>query len=921
MEKFIAFFIKKRIVALVTIVCFFGACPGIAAIPALAMESPKDFSRKPLGFRIDQWPINPLGFDFDNAIADSKSFELLPPCKADLASSEAVVINEKIRDFVRDLNYDPELIFDYVYNNLKTEFYYGVRNNSIKTLHANKASPWEQCVLLAALLRAAGYHTRFVEGIMTRTGEEIKSWTGAKNPYAAGMMLGKRYIPIASLSESCSNFMVKQPGVMAYIEDEWIIFDPSYKDYRQIEGYDAEIETGQKMEFLVSSICPDQDSILIDPNLIKNSLEEQEGIFNNAVGHLTPNEFFGSSEIIQHPAEKERGVDLNRWMPVKEFSSLPEEFIAKMEVVLPGGDFCQRPISEFTEQLSIVYLPDEYKEGYLKPVLKLGAEVVAIGTPATSGENQEIRVGFFETGKEGWEYMNVGLNVGHKNVHVLTPNIRQEDAELREKAEELKTFSDSLKEEEEKLGAEINASNEKIIRLENEINRISEDISLSLSRGKFPNSAFLAPLIQEKKREREIEIARKKELEDSLTVLSQDNDLKLRTLSLTGKMYFFLKRKNVDAFSKMTKIDNVSAMSLALTSWTGDGVEINIVRYVSRPMSLQETQDDDKGAEIKSWLMTTAMLGSTFESLVFEVLFETNAVSTASSFVEAMKQGISVVVLKKLEDLEKFFANDEVKDAIKTHLKQGFEVAVLERPIIIGDLEQQAWIVIDSAMKSIAFQIDGVGIINGGKTADLNFSEDSAATAGHVALAALETIDSLVVFETMVLAGGMKIWGGTKIAIYGYYSGLALGTVLVGLGATSIVIGTIFIGVACVVGYQLMDNVYNFGEFWDDYHDYWDDYLDSNLNNQVEGRVIIGQPRIVDDYVYDGGDWNFDGSDVSCEGDWHYGGGDWNHTGGDWNYSGGEWSFDGGGDYYYDIGDFQYYDGPSYYDYYDLDLS
>lgn len=866
----------KKIIVYFTIICFFGACSGISALANVDFPDSELIDlQSPLAFRIDQGPANPFWFNATNAIADAELFEPLPPCEADLASSDVVVINEEIRDFAHDL-YDPELIFDYVYNSIKTEFYYGVRNNSIKTLHANKASPWEQCVLLVALLRAAGYHTRFVEGIMTRTGEEMENWTGAKNPYAASMMLGKRYIPIAS--SDCGNFMVKQPGVMSYVADEWIIFDPSYKNHRKIEGYDAEIETGQKMESLVG-LCSEQESILIDPNLVKGALEEQEIIFNDAVGHLTLNEFFGSSEIIQYPAEKERGVDLSRWIPVKDFSSLPEEFMVKMEVVLPGGDFYKRPIFEFTKQISIVYLPDEYKEGYLKPVLKVGGEVVATGASAVLNETQSIMVGFFESGKEDWQYSEIKLVVG-RDKHVLTPNISHED-ELRKEAEELKALSDSLKEKKEKIVAEINWAHKENKKVR--AKRFSEASSA--------HPMIISVLMEIDKRKRAEEDAKIKELEECLTALQDyetDNDLKFRMLSLTGKMYFFLNRKNVDVFSKMAKIDNVSGMSLAITSWTGDGVQINVVRDISMPVSLQETQDDNKDAEIKSWLMTTVMLGSAFEGLVLENLFKTNAVSTAISFVEAMKQGIPVVVLKKLEDLEKFSANDEVKNTIKTHLKQGFEVAVLERPIIIGDLEQQAWIVIDPAMKSTAFQINGAGIINGGKTADLGFSEDTVAIAGHVSLATWETMDSLVVSETMVLAGGVKIFSGIKLAIFGYFFKQTLATpFLIYLGVAQIATGTILIGVACVVCYQLMDNIYDF-DFWHD-GGYRDDYMDINLDNQVDGRVIIGQPRVVEDYI-GGGDWNYTGDN------WHYGGGDdWNYTGGEWRYcSGGEWHYSGG---------------------------
>ena len=573
------------------------------------------------------------------------------------------------------------------------------------------------------------------------------------------------------------------------------------------------------------------------------------------------------------------------------------------------------------KELSIACIPDE--EGYL-PVLKLGEEIVATGDPALS--ETQIGIGFFEPGKD-WEYENVKLPVGHKDVHVLTPNTKNDIKKLREQSQELKSLADLYQEQELELEQEqkqvqtmIDQANYRITELTAESRRYHYLALTDI----FFVGIFIYKMLEARDSAEE-ERKNVTELEGLLIALDQDREtlnldnLKPRTLGLAGKMYFFLERKNVDDFSKMVGISNVSGISLALTSWTEGGVEMNIVRDVSMPVSLQETQDDDKGAEIKSWLMTKAMLGSAFEGMVLEKLFKTKTYSTASSFVEAAIQEIKIVLLENPEeDLERFSASDKVKNSISIYLRQGFAVAILERPI-----SGQAWIVIGE--NSVAFQMKGCdGIINGGATGPIEYSPSKA---WFIGVAGLEFCDALVVSGSMVLAGGVKIGAGYQVMIASHSAVGAVGLITLGIGTGGVVVGTVFICTAVVVSYKLLSNVChiidehifndtNNNDFNDDdvsfLEDLWDYYL-NHWKETPDGNVIIGELRIVDDYVYGGdpnGDlddednWSFDDEDnwsFDDEDNWSF------DDGGDWGLDNEDnWSFDDGGDwgldYYYDIG-------------------
>lgn len=120
----------------------------------------------------------------------------------------------------------PDNIFKYVKNNIKNEYYTGLKKGPAGTLGQSGGSDTDQAALLVSMLRAEGIPARFVSGTIRITAEQGMSITGAENTSAAGRMLnspGKNVSAVANETGEIVAFVMKHIWVEAYIP---------YTDYR-----------------------------------------------------------------------------------------------------------------------------------------------------------------------------------------------------------------------------------------------------------------------------------------------------------------------------------------------------------------------------------------------------------------------------------------------------------------------------------------------------------------------------------------------------------------------------------------------------------------------------------------------------------------------------------------------------------------
>lgn len=168
----------------------------------------------------------------------------------DLAATEDVVISQEIRDLAAKLNYSPVKLYQYVYNNIRFEPYFGSMKGSLGTLYSNAGSATDQASLLIALLRASNIPARYVLGDIqlldsANLGANGRGprWLGAKTYQAAGSILSSNLNPNAGNYSNANGIFLRHVWVEACLPYgnyrgapsdntgyRWIPLDPSFKD-------------------------------------------------------------------------------------------------------------------------------------------------------------------------------------------------------------------------------------------------------------------------------------------------------------------------------------------------------------------------------------------------------------------------------------------------------------------------------------------------------------------------------------------------------------------------------------------------------------------------------------------------------------------------------------------------------------------
>ena len=143
---------------------------------------------------------------------------------------------------VTALKCDPDLIFEYVYNNVEFEPLYGSNKGALGTLLDLRGDDADQVILLVTLWNAAGYlQTGYVNEFLILSGTEIANWLGVQNDATAiKELLNAGGIPWAMAQ-------VNPDGTLASIEilhfvaalnlgGTWYFFDPSFKQHAIVSG-------------------------------------------------------------------------------------------------------------------------------------------------------------------------------------------------------------------------------------------------------------------------------------------------------------------------------------------------------------------------------------------------------------------------------------------------------------------------------------------------------------------------------------------------------------------------------------------------------------------------------------------------------------------------------------------------------------
>ena len=120
-----------------------------------------------------------------------------PPTPADLLSTEDAAQTPEIQALASELGRDPVKIYEYVRNKISFEPYYGSRKGALLTLWERSGNDIDIASLLIALLRASGYYTRYMQGIVAVDGPSAQNWVGnAPDLATAASILATGGVPV-----------------------------------------------------------------------------------------------------------------------------------------------------------------------------------------------------------------------------------------------------------------------------------------------------------------------------------------------------------------------------------------------------------------------------------------------------------------------------------------------------------------------------------------------------------------------------------------------------------------------------------------------------------------------------------------------------------------------------------------------------
>lgn len=322
-------------------------------------------------------------------------------------------ITPEIQTLATGLENDPLAIYDYVHNHIDYVPSWGLLKNPRETLLAGAGNAFDQAALLAALLNAAGFQTRYVWGNIRLSKTAAMNWVGATDPSAVGYVFANGGIPT---TDEGSTLLITHIWLQVRDNGTWHSLDPSFKTYSEQAGQDLRALMGYDLPTFVGRA---EDGAIItppDPGYVQylnqdNIREDLESYALNLIDYLRsgdtfmyPEELIGGRSI-----ESVESSDYPSSLPYQVVSTLgqeddiPDDFAYELTIELPGINYSVNVDDIAGERITIFYecatpadcqrLEDgggiynvypAYSVNVV-PRLRIGGEVVATGDAVQLG--------------------------------------------------------------------------------------------------------------------------------------------------------------------------------------------------------------------------------------------------------------------------------------------------------------------------------------------------------------------------------------------------------------------------------------------------------------------------------------------------------------------------------------------------------
>ncbi|MFL9903448.1 DUF6531 domain-containing protein [Paraburkholderia fungorum] len=318
-----------------------------------------------------------------------------------IVSNDAPPGPASIDELARALRYNPDLIYQYVRNNIEIDPVRGIHKGALGAVLDNQGSAFDQAQLMVSLLRTSGYDARFVRGVIKLSAQQFSDWYGVPTSNACAVLnlMGQTQIPVYSISATTAgncpglnaamaDISVEHVWVKANIGGTWYTFDPSYKPHTIKSGVDLNVAAGYNAASFLKNAT---SGATATPDLvrglnragIRSDLQTAATNLANWIRKNKPTatlgDIIGGKAIIPFYAGTVRQTQNSlldtRWTP-EEWTDIPAGYKPTLRVVYQGIDQTFTSDAIYGKRLTITYSSSN------QPVLKLDGQV--IGAPGSA---------------------------------------------------------------------------------------------------------------------------------------------------------------------------------------------------------------------------------------------------------------------------------------------------------------------------------------------------------------------------------------------------------------------------------------------------------------------------------------------------------------------------------------------------------
>lgn len=183
-------------------------------------------------------------------------------------SSQAQNTAPEIVELARALKGDPDLIYEYVYNNIRTLPIHGSLKGALGALLDQQGTSFDQAELMVLLLRQSGYTANFAIGSVHLSGAQAANWLGTDTgpnsiPFTiqfGGFSYGYALLPSGDLDDIHFNWAWVQATIPGSTCGSTCVFDPATKFGMSAPGYTR--TTGMGLSAIGSALGYSQSSFL-----------------------------------------------------------------------------------------------------------------------------------------------------------------------------------------------------------------------------------------------------------------------------------------------------------------------------------------------------------------------------------------------------------------------------------------------------------------------------------------------------------------------------------------------------------------------------------------------------------------------------------------------------------------------------------